>query len=88
MNKLMWIEVFKIIQRIIMVLLTLLILWAMQYVGSEIYNMSDKINTMSLQLAEANNRIQALTGQIEDKGGMMVDVIERLEKRLGRSWFF
>ena len=87
-NKLLWIEIFKIIQRVIMVALTLLMLWAMQYVGTEIAYMSAKINTMSMQLAEANTQIQDLVKQIEDKGGAMVGVIDRLEKRLGRSWFF
>jgi len=51
------IEIFKIIQRVVMVILTLLILWAMQFVGTE-------IAIMRKELTIANTRIGTLVSEI------------------------
>lgn len=75
------IEIFKIIQRIIMVVLTILMLWAMQYVGTE-------ISIMRAELTQANIQIGALNAEISEHGGTMAETLKNLEQRLGKSWFF
>lgn len=79
--KINWIEYFKIIQRIVMVILTLLMLWAMRFVGTE-------IAIMRAELTEANIKIGGLVSEINEHGGQVSDALNKLEQRLGKSWFF
>ena len=67
----------KVLRDWLMVILTLIMIHSFYYVG-------DEIKAMRLELKQAGVSITSMSGQI----GIMAKVIERLEQRLARSWFF